>query len=1394
MSSSRSKSKIGGRAPHALEDAASTNPPLPPSVGDDFHAGFQGGQAARDDIQNVALFQPSVGSDASQLEGLGAQNDPIERGSALRSAHPPQLDNHQQNTRPNSIVSEQHSAPQFLAPSLHHAVTFVPGNQPNSIVSEQHSAAPPSEHVDPQPDAVAAANRDSQRLFVSSSNFAAGGLPSPPATSGGLPHQSQRHWKSPPIHLTKAELAASNAQVTSYAVQRQPARSKQSRADMLEARRILTLQRDVEAAESKRLRSGHFDKDERKAIRSAHNVAYEVRSQDSNSPGPRTAHGYSTKDKFVTDDHSEGPSELNTTSTTDSDGSIFLPSETDSDESSNAQATRAGVISLVRRKFDTFPVDSLPSETSVTLKVRTSRSRYVEMTINCWLSSARSLPDIPVMDEDVCNLLKIFSVSPQEALIEIYKIWFHVLRPVSSALYVFLYRCLIRYLPDQKCVFKRVHVKLTPAGLAPTAHLMATNKTESKKKPKPTVPKPTVQNIHDIVYVCGTFANNYRRYVYDYQQSNYEHCSLFACLSPDQQVSLAGLATLSTAEVELLDTEAQLDIFRSNFGIKSSAECIAELSALKFRGNALDPADWSAFHIEFLAIINRAPRNVRPPEFELAKRFVYACPLLLLRADVQARKPTSHTMGLETIIGRLNDPGFLRSVAQQKIKPDVASAGIRPNRDPTQRTLAFPNRINPAPPIYNSRGEILQGDRRGNSREFNASLAQAQHRSDAIMSNSLAAASSSPPGLPLQSLALTPQRPPLAQPTVGRGRYSPCGRCGKSDHPVEACISKHDANNLRLAPLSDEVYGKHKAAYYKLKEQAKAAVDAEASPQTSDSEADVYEDEASFDCDCVCELDTSEFLFNANLSPFTDVAPAPRLVGVEPNPGPLSKKSLRCIAKHRHSVHNKVSMKCELLAFVLFNNAFVNGLSTTTVPSALAHSTFTTAALGVSSVTLVLLFFGCTWLLATRYTTANIDNAPPSPQTMPTSFRFNISPDVACFWVFPVTLCFVLAARLVGIEPNPGPSDDSSSPYGAIVLVLLVAAFFTAWGSALAALPCTVGRGKYSPCSRCGKSEHTEEACISKHDANHLILAPLPDEIYIKHKAAYCKLRNQARAADAARQSTQATNLFRSPAVPPRVPPCSRCAPRPREPDSATTATHVPQAPVFRHVICNTTLYSTRFRADLSADEVRFYTFYSDDITVYGRTRSNLHLHVQRYHAFVQLILRTARYPGADNVPALHHRQRQHNSYVMPALADDSDSSAPGDREASMVSHPRLRSSVDHIPPAPRLVGVEPNPGPPPRGASTSDLPNNSPSVLSDFSASMMYFALLTITWDLAIVHASLAIQQMRLLSDRASTGGPTISKFEVAADGKSCTWFPGSSCHSTPFRLKECTTLPISA
>jgi hypothetical protein len=597
---------------------------------------------------------------------------------------------------------------------------------------------------------------------------------------------------------------------------------------------------------------GRFDKAERKAIRHADDIGAEARSQDTEPGRPKTKHGYDKEGCVSTDE------DLRTDSSSEDDTtSVFLGSDASSDESDGEAERREEVVHRVFRRFAQFDTDPTAEIPAIVLNRRTGRSEYMDLLLNSWL-----LPHASLSVSQAVLFLKMLKLLPQECCNEIYS---HLARSVklrSKDIHKCLYRCIKAYLPEQSQAYNIIHIKYKDVKVS------VASPSVDKKKPKPTVPKPTIRKIEDIEVVTFQFYNEWKRYEHDHQQAGYQYSSLFACLTTDQQAVLCDMTKHTIASIESLDTEAQLDLFRGLFGLKSSAATIDRLSDLEFEGDALDPAAWAAFRARFQKTLNLAPRSVRPPDNEQARRFVYACPLKMLKADVQARKPTSLAQALDHILGRLNDPGFLRSVASKAVAP--------PRRDRDFRD----QRVNRVPP------------------NAEQALHQPEHRRPSAMAPN---ARPSPPQRPNDVV----DHPKAAQTGAphnhgGRPQHPPCRRCRKLDHTEDACISKHDVEGKRLEPLDAGIYQQHKLLYFRRKDAAKAAID-DNSSITSDSsllavDSDSALDGNESDVDCVCTLSTDCSTLRSkrdDAAPTFCVPPAPRLVGIEPNPGPSLIKRKR---------------------------------------------------------------------------------------------------------------------------------------------------------------------------------------------------------------------------------------------------------------------------------------------------------------------------------------------------------------------------------------------------------------------------------------------------------------------------------------------------------------------
>ena len=558
--------------------------------------------------------------------------------------------------------------------------------------------------------------------------------------------------------------------------------------------------------EQRHLARGRFDRQERRELASADDIGAEARSQDTDPGRAKTRHGYDRDGCASTTDE-----ELQSSSSDEDDTeSCELGSDASSTEDDDEPNLRREVVDHVFTKFEVFCAPSSLEIAPIMINRETGRTEYMLLLLNNWIA-----PNASITAPQAMLFLKLLKLLPQECQREVFANLVRSVKKRSEDIFLFLFHCVRHYLPTQIGVFKaivkknkRLDAKFN-ASASPLPHVtMSTD----KKKPKPTVPKPTLKSIEDIHVVTFQFYNEYLRYKHDHEEAGYAYSSLFGCLTPDQQAILCDMCSpkLSIAAMEALDIEGQLDIFRVLFGLKSSAAVIDQLSTLDFEGDALDPAAWAIFRTRFTKILNLSPRNVRPPELELAKRFVYACPLKMLKNDVQARKTSSLAGAMEAILNCLSDPGFLRSVASKALIP-------RDKRDrrPIAQTSGGAARQNDQP-----RGAI--------ERSF---VSRQPAASPAVQ----------PPA------ALVRVNAPI--PLINR--YPPCRRCRKTDHPDDACISKHDIDGKRLEPLEGPIYMRHKEKFFKIKDQAKAGVldDSSATSASPDVTSNESEDD---DCDCVC--------------------------------------------------------------------------------------------------------------------------------------------------------------------------------------------------------------------------------------------------------------------------------------------------------------------------------------------------------------------------------------------------------------------------------------------------------------------------------------------------------------------------------------------------------------
>ena len=1014
--------------------------------------------------------------------------------------------------------------------------------------------------------------------------------------------------------------------------------------------------------------AGHFTREERRELRHSEDIKSEARSQDTDPGLPKTKHGY-TKDGFVDDTDSDLRS-ASSSSENDTE-SCALGSDASSDEPDEEQELRADTVSKLFKRVPELQVSSVEIE-PIVIKRRTGRTRYMEMLLNHWL---RIPPTLHA--EDLCLFLKLLKLMPQECRNEIFSSLARGVQRRSQELYKFVFKCVKSYMPAQGDFFNAVHVKNKNKlnidklkGLPVSA--------DKKKRPKPTVVKPVLKSIEDIADVTFRFLNEYKRYAHDHATNGYDHDSFFGCLTTDQQATICDMTKNSIASIEMLELESQVDLFRGLFGHKSSAAVIDELSTLDFVGDALSPAAWAAFKMRFQRVLNLAPREVRPPEAELARRFVYACPLKMLKIDVQARKPLSLAGAMDAILGRLNDHGFLRSIASKSL-----SASAPPRRE--QRLT-----------------EYRQRDQRQEIRE--------RPRNNDIIAP--------PSSFPKQNQ--TPAQAQARTNHVAAGVESrlrarpPCERCRRTDgHNKDQCISKHDVEGKRLEPLEPSVYAKNKERYFILKDQIKAAIEEESSETSDETETsprnldDDYDDD---NVDCVCsahcdliwsdcpddDVPTSQLvgvelnpgpikLIPKNVNgemrmvwypapPPLDNVPQTRLVGIEPNPGPLSARNRRAIANAHRSAKNRYC-NLEILAVILISKSaswspkiqtdsivslplsvlFVIPLLMAALSALYLYLFKAQTSVVVSKVNTIATYTASAALIA--YCSFSIIFATLAIWHAVTTAEVQLFDPDGIHTIFNCTIEIPPAPRLVGIEINPGP--DASSPYWMALFLLVIAFAFTVLGAKCNSLS-DREQGNTNSCSatqrplpamntpaRCGRCSgvgHPINDCVSKRDLNG---ARVPHGIASStHRA--CR---EASVLEHHNELPKASHAQRTPSAPIQQLPFHKFFQR------------LP----FHHLLKNTITFASRFRDSLTFEQSRFYVFYMDDITVHGHTSAELEINIRRYYTCCRSLT------DIDHQSRLLLlEQRQRGLVVEPQPVPN----LPEQRQRGLVVEPHIRPNL----------------------------------------------------------------------------------------------------------------------
>jgi len=565
-----------------------------------------------------------------------------------------------------------------------------------------------------------------------------------------------------------------------------------------------------------------YDEEEQAAFRSGRWMGPENRSPEQYTGKPLSKHLYE-RDGFCVDD-SDASITASSQGTTDDCTCTTASNAADSSESESEQQCRLDVIKLSLARSaaktdgnsDIFRLSASGKQlhalraTDIRVKRRNRRSHIVDLILNVWLRCDPANLQV----EHVAELLRQLRLLPPEEAISIFYILVKRFKPLSTSFFKFLYRCIIGYQPRLKRSFGHAY-----------RSVQAKQKKTSKtllKQPKPTVRAPVLKDITDIAHVVGQFYNDYRAYQRDHK--GVHHKSLFQCLSPDQAATFSAMTLVSEDELDAMTDEQVLEQWRTTFGWKSSAAVLQAISQVKFTGDYLSPAIWADFHRRFLLVLNQAPAAHQPPAPEIARLFIFACPSRLLVKDVMAYKPKELSKALSLVLERLNDSGFLRSAA------DIHRS------NPADAAPAARSRQAPAP---NARSGLF-APRAPNGQSTSAPPQRHQPR-DGVVPHFNDAAE----GGAYVRQHRVPEAGGAAQPAVPTRRPAAptCKRCKREGHTEDACISKHDVNNVLLPVQEPAVYEARRAAAVRAAAARIAAVNAvedQHSTASSDIDADAH--------------------------------------------------------------------------------------------------------------------------------------------------------------------------------------------------------------------------------------------------------------------------------------------------------------------------------------------------------------------------------------------------------------------------------------------------------------------------------------------------------------------------------------------------------------------------
>jgi hypothetical protein len=568
-------------------------------------------------------------------------------------------------------------------------------------------------------------------------------------------------------------------------------------------------------------------REEAHAIRSSVPLHAEAASQDSH-PDHLRDDGYE-EDDFVIDD------DLATSSDTSQpdDDSTYV--ESDDEPARCSQDVKEQIFAAVDHfigKLKPTPLDPALTIDRTPVTFRRSCSRFTQFALlfNAWLPQ-----DFTTIPRSQLTLFLELIHSCHSDLGTLFKVFISRFLPHAKPLVRFMWCCIRETIDHHALSFKFAYEKLhrrspphssthngrfSPSRqdrFCPRHHAHTHTPTPSDddklKKQAPTTKRPVLKDLDDIATFMSTFWVEYSKFKRDFVNAGYAHDSLFQCLSPTQQNTLATMSGSTADSFQLLSDDQVLEAARAIYGINSQAAAIHALKAVPFTGTCLERRSWSKFHQSFSETVMQIADKAMPLPKQIASIFVRSCPFPFMRTTLVAQDFQTLASALSGVQSLLRNPDFL-SDAQRH------SSSTRPERD-RDRDRKPPTAHGPYRPDRRDRDAPRERPR--------FPIDAAANRNDAPPRHDVARAI-----------------PPLHSAPLPHSKHT-CSRCA-GDHPTNCCIRGKHSDGKDLPRLSKDDYLRNKANLeHFIKRQTIAAIrnaDGDAAYYTSDEDRSASSDNA----------------------------------------------------------------------------------------------------------------------------------------------------------------------------------------------------------------------------------------------------------------------------------------------------------------------------------------------------------------------------------------------------------------------------------------------------------------------------------------------------------------------------------------------------------------------